>query len=195
MNSMEPRTLINLSIAETVLIDLFFIPAGAVVVGQMNGVHWSPDKGDTSTWPLSALLTVQLYDEFVSRGNVAVLKCLVLPRMASPDSGGHNDRDSLRTPDYVDLTGHSFAFVQAPSSPSASKTTYQANSVHTTTTTDGKPFVPSFDVIHDLVFEWRIKNGPAAVVSSSSSSSTASAGQANIVFTLKSNQTQGTFHL
>lgn len=117
---------------------------------------------------------MQLYDEFVSRGNVAVLKCLILT-VASSAAGPINLANSASG-----QGGHS-ASAALPAYPSG------AYHYHRTSGTPSHHFAstptadwPADSLASEFLFEWRIKNGPAA-----------SAITGETILTLRSNQTQG----
>ena len=104
---------------------------------QNSGNMWNMG----ADWLLTQPITIQLYDEFVARGNVAVLKCLI------------------NMPVENDAVG-------------SAKSTYQFSQYHTG---QHMEFVQQ-----NFLFEWKVKNGPAA-----------SNSARELITTLRSNQTQG----
>lgn len=122
--------------------------------------------------PPASSLSVQLYDEFVSRGNVAVLKCLILTvansvagpvNLANSASGkGHSASAALLYP------SNAYHYHRTSGTPS--------HHFASTPTADW----PADSLASEFLFEWRIKNGPAA-----------SAITGETILTLRSNQTQG----
>ena len=130
-------------------------------------------------------LSLQLYDEFVSKGNVAVLKCLVLATTTTTTTSSVSSPSSQSGDSLSAVTGTG----SLPSYPSKSYHYLQQQNQGSVPIIQSshhrQPYYGSFDfenIANDFIFEWRIKNGPAA-----------SASTGEIILTLRSNQTQGRF--
>lgn len=158
--------------------------------GHQFGSPPSYDPLPAAAAAVSPSVSVQLYDEFVSRGNVAVLKCLVITlatNLASAAAVSSSSRSGVH---------------QGPSSAKASFTSqqhsypssaYQYQRDHFASASSSSSFSGlgehwwaesgnAGSLASEFAFEWRIKNGPAA-----------SAATGETILTLRSNQTQGMF--
>ena len=137
----------------------------------------------SSASPTLPNIHIQLYDEFVSRGNVAVLKCLVsnsIIHSTEPSSSSSSSSSSSNSDNTKSTSNHH------------QNSYYYYTSFMNAAGNNNN---------NNLLFEWRIKNGPAAVVVSqqqqtsnsatSSSTSTNHEQQQPPFITIWSNQTQG----
>ena len=147
----------------------------------------------------SPSISVQLYDEFVSRGNVAVLKCLVIsvatnlaaaaaavaisPKNVHQGSPSSSAKMLSSAPLYPSSAYHysrENSFVSSSSSSSSSSSFFPSeNSWWADGSGSGSGSSSNF-LASEFSFEWRIKNGPAA-----------SAATGETILSLRSNQTQG----
>lgn len=120
---------------------------------------------------------IQLYDEFVSRGNVAVLKCLVVVNTANGVShlmsGNSNGGGSNSVVASSSSSGTS------SSSSSTSGSTSSSSSFHHHH--NHPNLYRNYHLSLNVIFEWRIKNGPAA----------SPLPPIDPIMLIRSNQTQG----
>lgn len=117
---------------------------------------------------------IQLYDEFVSRGNVAVLKCLVVVNGVSHLMSGSNSNNSPVTSSSSSGTPFSSSSASSSTSGSTSSSFYHHYN-------HPNSYNQYSQLSLNVIFEWRIKNGPAA----------SPLPPIDPIIMIRSNQTQG----
>lgn len=124
---------------------------------------------------LNTIDQIQLYDEFVSRGNVAVLKCLVVVNTVNGVSHlmmmpGNSNNGGSNTP----VTSSSGTSSSSSTSGSTSSSSFYYHPNHPNS-------YQYSQLLLNVIFEWRIKNGPAA----------SPLPPIDPIIMIRSNQTQG----